>query len=528
LKVDLDVERHLVSIEGEKLGLGKDLGSVGVAISPKWADRRDGQLLLWMTCNLLCRLKEVVGEIELSIPRDSKLLEWVVPFGGGKLLFAEAVFVGGNLAARGCQVTLSEGSDLRRSHDAIVLVGDDTNTTAVGGFVVRTASDGWLGFVGEESWKPKVGESDSKNPLGAFSAACIAVGDVFKHLGAMNETFGSYAKKLCFSSYELKTFDLSSGAAPYAANPELPGTLDLGRLQVAGSGAVAHGFSHAVYSTVGAVGKLVYIDRRVNSHGKQEFIESTNLNRYILASNRDVGVAKGGYLAGVMASKPGTEATGFDDSLETYVSGGESELQNVLSCVDNNASRHVIQEQLPRTMLGASTNEMEIQLSLYDLAIGTQCLKCNNPKEYDLAETDQQVIDRLRVLSPSEQEVEARKASLDPAVLKAYLENPNCGLLGGDSLRRLGRGESSPSFSVGFVSAMSGMMLAGEVIRVACRDSGLEPALGRGPTDYFMNFWYDSCSLNRTLPSESCWCNAPIGKRTPRQIFADVWNLSVP
>lgn len=212
-------------------------------------------------------------------------------------------------------------------------------------------------------------------------------------------------------------------------------------------------------------------------------------------------------------------------SIETYVSRDPPPLEMVLSCVDNNASRYVIQEQLPRTVIGGSTNEMQIQLSIYDLAAGNQCLKCNDPKDLD-SDTDELTIERLRQLSHSERESEAKRVSVDPRALDAFLQNPNCGLLGGDSLRKFAHGEALPSFSVGFESAMSGVMLAGEVLRRAYQAVGFQPMLGRENTDFYMNFWYDSCSRHLTLPTPECWCNAPIGGWTPRQIHEKIWKLN--
>lgn len=70
------MERHLGGAPGARLRLlGEARSRVGVKIGGTFASSREGQKLLWTTCNLLCRLKGVVSEVEVCAPEGTAVAE---------------------------------------------------------------------------------------------------------------------------------------------------------------------------------------------------------------------------------------------------------------------------------------------------------------------------------------------------------------------------------------------------------------------------------------------------------------------
>ncbi len=518
-------ERHTLQPFREKLpGNLSTSGKVGIKISSEYARTREGQMLLWMVCNLTVRLKTVMKRIELVIPRDILISKpSFIPFANSDDNFLhDAISNYSKVCSRDCEVITSDSSDFEQENDALILLGNGTETNAKSNFFLRAISDGWLAYVGKDYWHPRILLKNSSNPFGAFSAACIAVGDVFKFIGGMNTAHGSYASKLCFSSYDFSINEIENNESISLMNPELPQHIDIGKLQIVGAGAVAHSACHCLYSMVDVQAELVIIDRKTNESGGSEVIDETNLNRYIMASNKDTSRPKGNLLAEIMNhKKPLISAVGFDESFEVYVNTNTDTYNHVLSCIDTNRARHSIQDQLPKVIHGGSTFEMRTQTSFYDLAKNTQCLKCYNPISSD-SESDLEVIARLKRLKTDEIEKEVANSGISPQQLIAYLNNPQCGMLGNESIQKFTKIKSEPQASVSFVSAMSGFMLAAELIKFKLQSSGFRPALNCDPnTEFVFNFWNDNGYVRPTNPNENCWCN--LGITSPRIIYSSYW-----
>lgn len=519
-------ERHTLPPFREKLpGNPITSGRIGVKISENCASTREGQLLLWMICNLTVRLKGVMKQIELVIPHNIHLSKPnFIPFVNvnDDYYLHDIITECAKICSRECKVITSSRSDFEQENDAIILLGHDTETDVTSKFVVRAVSDEWLAYVGKQNWHPRILSTNSINPFGAFSAACISVGDIFKFIGGITEKHGTYASKLCFSSYDFSVKEIDGEEYTVASNPSFPQHVEIGKLYVVGAGAVAHSVCHSLYSTPGITGELIIIDRNSNENGELEVIDDTNLNRYIMASNMDKNKQKGNLLASIMNhKKPSISAIGFDESFEDYVNKNADSYGHILSCVDTNLTRHAIQDQLPKFIHGGSTYEMGIQTSFYDLIRNTQCLKCHNPISLE-SETDEDVIKRLKSLGSEDIRQESIKAGIDTKQLLQYLEDPKCGTLGNESIQKFAKIKTQTQASVSFVSAMSGFMLAAELIKSKLT-SGFQTILNCNPyTDFVFNFWNNSGYTRITKPNENCLCN--LGNPSPRMVHASCWN----
>ena len=506
----------MIDPEGKFLDPAPKESRVGIKISKETAMCREGQLLLWMTCNLICRLKGMIGEVEICVPPDIQIsMPRYMPFEFSHMnLKASLSDVLGN-CARNCNIVFSR-DDLQSDLDAVILVGSNTATHAKTEFTKNVACDGWLAYIGDGRVLCNLPHSDSNNPFGAFAAACIVVGEVFKFAGKIKPDMADMIDSLCFSVYDLKCH-LKSWE--YVENPPMDRQVDLGCLHVCGAGAVAHAFSQALFPIEGLNGNLFFIDRSRTTNCADETIEPTNLARYIMAANRDVGMSKAELLANKM-STTGIQVGFSDEGLEAYVNLNAGQFSHTISCVDNNHARHVIQDQIPKMIHGGSTVDLRSQVSIYDLSCDDcQCMKCSNSIEDGAS--DNEIQERLTNMSAERRKTIAVENNTNPEKLEQYLRNPECGTLGNESIQKFAGLDNRPEFSVNFVSALTGILLAAEIVKT--KSKSLKPVLdGNQKTDLYYRFWTNTCQIVPSRPEISCWCNKG-ATTTPRDIHKHTW-----
>lgn len=512
------MERHLTGDVGDRFsGHTSDKSKIGITISEAFAARRDGQLLLWMTSNLICRLKGVVSELEIRVPPSVQTsAPRYMPFGSTSPNLRTALSDALGHCARACRVECTSGDDLRPYLDAVVVLGQDAATSSEALFMKSAACSGWLAYVGDKEDLCDLNLPETGNPFGAFAAACIAVGEVYKSVCGMKPDKGDMIDSMCFSAY-----DLRCRLKPWGnlENPPVDGPVDLGNLHVCGAGAVAHAFCQTLLPMDGLAGNLFFIDQSADPNNPDEKIEPTNLARYIMASNQDEGGDKAGLLADRMSAS-GIQ-TGFsDDGFEAYVNRANNvKLPHVVSCVDNNGARHAIQDRIPKMIHGGSTSDLRSQVSVYDLGCNDcQCLKCYNPKKDTASDTE--VYERLKNMPMEQRRALAVDRGMEPEVLERHLQDPVCGTLGNESIQKFAEIDDAPEFSVNFVSALTGVLLAGEVVK--SKNSRLIPALdGRRRVDASYAFFTNRCHLAPVKPKPACWCST--GKSTPRDVYKQIW-----
>ena len=506
------------NIRGEFSDLAPKKSRIGIKISKKFAMCREGQLLLWMTCNLICRLKGIVSEVEVCVPSDVQAsMPKYVPFGSAlpslKAMLSDALA----RCSRDCHVTFAN-NDLQSQLDAVILIGQDTTTHAKAGFAKNVTCNGWMTYVGNSKDLHDLPCPDGRNPFGAFAGACIIVGEVFKFVNKMNPEKGDFIDKLCFSTYDLGCHERSWERLK---NPSMDRSVDLGCLHVCGAGAVAHAFCQAIFPIEGIEGNLFFIDRSKDPDYLDETIESTNLARYIMAANCDEGESKAELLAKRM-STVGFQSDSSDEGLEAHINHGVKSFSHVISCVDNNNARHAIQEQIPNMIHGGSTLDLRSQVSVYDLSCGNcQCLKCYNSNED--RPSDDEIRQMLKEMSSEQRKASAVENNLDYEVLEHDLQDSACGSLSSEYAQIFSKLDDEVEFSVNFVSTLTGILLAAEIVKA--KSQSLKTTLdGHQKMDLYYSFLTNTCHLATTYPRPACWCNN--GKTTPRDIHRHTWTHS--
>jgi len=431
---------------------------VRITANPAVAESTGGQHALWMLANLLARQFAVVHEIQIAVARVP-LHDGVAHFGKGRDL-AETLATTVGLVA-GPAVRVSLPGDVQEPADVEACIG-----------AARPASDvprrfgavgsGWNVAAGDPGQLPSIVPMD-RGALGPYFAACLVAGEVFKLLGGLREGKGRFITSLNLSLWDWAEYprweELPAGDWPFGG--ELPS------FYLIGAGAVGQAAAAALTASRQLRGFATVID------GDQIDGEGTNLNRYPLATTRDLGASKATLLGqhlqstgfGVHTDDRNWPAYAYDPLLPNPRADlaqleAEYRYRLILSCVDKNPARHAVQNFWPEFIIGASTSDLALAVAGYDMRSPYECLKCANPIEPP-GPTIEELTHQLRQLSPLQQEQWACEHGLDQGAVVQHLANPRCGTLGEQEISRFARRGTANDWSVGFVSVAAGTLLGG-------------------------------------------------------------------
>ena len=517
-----DKERHLINEFGKKLpNLGK-IGKIGIKISDEFAKTRQGQILLWTICNLTCRLKGLINEAIIIIPKNIEYSQPnYIPYNNSNSNKLQEVLLENiDKTKREIKVIFEKG-DFNDNLDAILLIGSDCSTKAQCSFIKKVTAVKWFALIGDKEKFKEISIENDKNPFGALTAGCLGVGELFKYLGKMEDDSGTYLTNFCLSSYDFSCYNNKTNYDKEFLeknNPNFPNIINLNELVLVGSGAVGHAFVQSIYVIEKIRGKITIIDREIDDFGKSEKIESTNLARYIIANNEDLEKSKKAeLLAKRLDSKEGIHTEYSDESFQEWSNAHTEKTQHIISCVDNNKVRHKIQEKLPKNLHGGSNQDLRVQVSRYNLLKNIQCLKCYNSNSEI---SDKVLLEKLAKMESSERRKQCEILGLEYEKITEMISNPKCGTLEMNSLKKFVSLWQEKDFSVNFVSTLSGILLASEIIKIDVDE--FQPILDCSPySDLFFSFWEGKSNLSITQSNPECWCN--FGKTTPRMIYKKTW-----
>jgi len=245
--------------------------------------------------------------------------------------------------------------------------------------------------------------------------------------------------------------------------------LQLPPLYLIGAGAVGQAFAATLVASGELQGYVTVIDG--------DRVEGTNLNRYLLAIQGDEKSWKSDLLAKYLRIG-GFEVYSYCSNWPNYAYDSARPKQRkdllaleaeyryglILSCVDTNRARHAIQRFWPQYLMGASTLGLGLSVAAYDMRSFYECLMCSNPVEPAFPSIEA-VASELRELSPQLRRTWAEKRGADLQILEDYLSNPRCGHLGENEIAKFSNEGSGVDWSVGFVSAAAGILLAAQLVK---------------------------------------------------------------
>lgn len=269
------------------------------------------------------------------------------------------------LCLTGDDAGVARAIDIARSINPGIDIVHDAASASVGiqtmaaGFppsvpVLRVATAGWSAMVGTSASPQAV---RTTNPFAAAAGAALANAAVFRRLLLEDST--------AFDARHIDVFGYES--TPNEAHPALDG-VDLDDLMVVGVGAVGNAALWTLGQLRNCTGNVVVVE--------PETIELSNLQRYVLATDTDVGAAKTNLAIRALATT-GLTVRAEEKRIEDLdYASLPAPLRRVLVTVDNVRGRRVAQALLPRHVFNGWTSATGLGASWHDFDEGSACLAC--------------------------------------------------------------------------------------------------------------------------------------------------------
>lgn len=334
-------------------------------------------------------------------------------------------------------------------------------------------------YIGSDKWRAKlssrgpVGSGGSMNPFGAGAASCFAAANVFRTVFAEQLEQGD-----CDGHLDLSMFTYAQDAAD--SGPDFEGT-DIGETHLVGLGAIGNGAVWALARAAGLQGSLRLVDH--------EEVDLSNLQRYALATQLDVGCPKVD-MARAALSDTALEVSAHPVKWDTYLSErNDWTFERVAVALDNAPDRIAVQGALPKWIVNAWTQEIDLGVSRHGFDDGRACLAClylpsgkikdeheTVAEELRLPEAQQEIRTLLQTNKPVDAEFVERVATafeisfetlkeLVGQSVRSFHQKAVCGGM----VMRLTDGAQPVRAVVpmSFQSALAGLMLAADLIKHA-------------------------------------------------------------
>lgn len=450
---------------------------VGVRLDPAWENDRDALAIADLVVNLCSRL---YGSFVLDGPAA-----WTKSA-------AEL--------ARAINPVVDLASE-RASHQIVV----GNSRWDDGAIYVR--SDGWVARVLAE---PTGAPPGPGNPVAAAGSAALAVAELFRR------AFGAHVPALPFRDVNVSLLDFSTEAGADEALEEV----SIGDVGLVGIGAVGNAGAWCLTRFRRVDGRLTLID--------DQTMELSNLQRYVLALDRDVGVVKVDHAADLLR-RVGVEVHPvrklFEDAAEDRVA------PTLVVSVDNVEGRRAVQAVLPRLAINGWTSERGLGASWHEFGTRGPCLACGyhptvqGKGQFDLIAEAVGLTPELvgtywissHPLSAADLERIAGHLKVDPTVLAPWLgqriqdlyAGVVCGMVALD-LSGGGRPEAVP---LAHQSTLAGVLMIAELIKRT------DPILRARSQDAPLIVWDDVLHPaprvwpQRREPRRGCICGDPVYQR---------------
>ncbi|MEI7463166.1 MAG: ThiF family adenylyltransferase, partial [Candidatus Taylorbacteria bacterium] len=306
------------------------------------------------------------------------------------------------------------------------------------------------------------------NPIGAAMAAALGSAEVFKYV--LKDELNKIGRKIDFKTLRFSCFSFIANEEK-AENPALPDLIDIGDVKMIGAGAVGMAFV-AVLKYLKISGSLTVIDN--------DIVDNSNLDRYLGVYNESIGKYKTHIVKEVLNHIEGLNVICNSNNYQHYVETYGRNMDVAICSVDNDDARQELQCDLPRIILNGATGGSTFSVSRHDF-LNYACLGCLYPTDQEKFKNEEKFAQMLGVpvgvfthkyennIILNEFEIEKIKQYID---IPERLLNNNKGItlrsLLGDS-EVCGRfklpNDIGISGAIAFVSAMPGLLLAGELIK---------------------------------------------------------------
>jgi molybdopterin/thiamine biosynthesis adenylyltransferase len=425
--------RHASTLNGTLLPPGKQprvavVLETSAATSPTW------QAATWLLCDLVSRGLGHASTLAIATGDATALI--AVPGVAVGAAFGPAL-VTRSAAIGGVPAVLL---DIAPPDAITVRVGPGKSAAGLEVF-----ADNWAGGVRTPGEAPHLGLTEPTLLIGALIGACHAAASLFRQ-ARLSEPGPSSVWHDAWSLQLSNVTDGTPSAGPTSAS------LRLDDLVLAGMGAVGNAFALTALTHPGATGTLRAAD--------YDHIDLTNLNRCLLFVRDHLGQLKADIVNAVAGGLGQPHAAMLVTPERAERAFRNAPVPALVSVVDTNRAREAINQLVPRITLAGSTFNLRVQTNTFGQP--GPCLRCGNPPEP--VEPDRDVKARVLAAKADELEELAAQAGRTADELLTWASAPGCGELDVTVLPALRR-EGPATFSVGFVSALSGVLLAATAIR---------------------------------------------------------------
>lgn len=425
--------RHSSTLNGTLLPPGRQppvavVLETAAAASPAW------QAATWLLCELVSRGLGHASTLTIATGDTAAVVGLpgvAVGEAFGPALAARSAAIGGVPAV------LRDTAPL----DVITVRVGPGSTSAE----LEVIADNWAGGVRTPVEAPHLGLAEPTLLIGSLIGACHAAAALFRQARLAEPGSSS----VWHDAWTLQLSNLTDASPP--AGPSRA-DFRLDDLVLAGLGAVGNAFAVTALTHPGAEGTLRAAD--------YDYVDLTNLNRCLLFVRDHLGQLKADVANTVTRDLGQPHAALLVTPERAERAFRSAPVSTLVSAVDTNRAREAINQLVPRTVLAGSTFNLRVQTNTFGQP--GPCLRCGNTPEP--VEPDRDV--KARVLAAKAEELEelAVQARQTARELLTWASAPGCGELDATVLPAL-RQEGSGTFSVGFVSALSGVLLAGTAIR---------------------------------------------------------------
>jgi hypothetical protein len=347
-------------------------GRVAVVLDRAIAGEPQAQLVFSFALNLLARLYPIVQSLEVVAPPvavGTRLPRWAgisVDEHARNLLGAIHPPVLWTVVGRP-----QGGADC-----ALVVGSASTRATAS----VFVGSDGWLASVSPTGPVPV---TPHLNPVGAYAAACLGVGEVSKRLLAPHrELFDGTPIIPIEGPLAFSTFTYHADAA--GPNPDLPAAVDLRRLTLVGVGAGGGGLAFTLASLPNVRGVLRLVE--------PDAVIVPNLNRYVWADSGDANREKANVAAALFEARPNltvlADPRPYHAVAQSLV---PADYRYVVAAVHSREARRELQLETPMVLWDAGATDHG-EFFVWRMTLGTtECMYCKHPPGQGDPERDKAV-----------------------------------------------------------------------------------------------------------------------------------------
>ena len=401
---------------------------------------------MWLLVTLLTRsTPAVIGAVGIGTV-DAPLLAGIDPAapGGGPSLLdalkATAVVFGPDAA-------LIVDADELDGADLVLQIGKTAARDWPGTEVLHVSTAGWTGAVTPNAAEIPPVDVTSENPFGPYVAACLAAGQAYMYARVRDHHLQSVA--LNAWTLTQATTDLGAIAAVDPGEP----SAELDHL-LAGVGAVGTALLLTLWAYRQASGTIRAAD------ADPKGVDDANLNRCLPFQWRDLHRAKAVVAAERLSGHHGLVI----EPTVGYAQNLVGPRTHLISAVDTPNARQALQDKYPASAVQASTSGMRLEMLRVDPTVGTACLRCFNEP---LEETPDSEV-RAQVADMDEATIAAHAAAVgtDPDQVREWGRVGGCGQIGDALLDHLRPSDGSAAqFSVGFMSVLAGVLLAGQVFK---------------------------------------------------------------